>query len=301
MMKLFPVVAFILTGSLCCQAQQIRETRINEKKVIELNISNDNPCTVVWPFPLQSYSVSGGSVTSKPKEAPAAFFISYAENSPVMDLRALSEEEDKTTYMNVVTADNRVFVVRLKRDNLNFDSSVKLTDVSAASREVKTFTPQIGSALLERTNIYPLLQKADSPLIEGSEQHVMGKSHVFDNGVKLNIETAVKWGKPNMIVFNGTMESSKKVFYDRSSFIVQVGDKKMHASIIHASGVVEPGKVHPVQIGLSDYDYPEVRDLDMDENEFSFTVTFEDRPTELRPSLLPLPEWDEQPTVTPSK
>ena len=59
-------------------SQQIRDVKINEKEIINLTVSNENPCTIVFPFPLSSESVSGGSITANPEAEnnPAKFFHS---------------------------------------------------------------------------------------------------------------------------------------------------------------------------------------------------------------------------------
>ena len=276
-------IAILATASL--QAGLIRTPVLNFRAENILRVSRNEPLTVVMPFIMQQGAIAGGAITSNP-EQEAPFYIRASGGTAIFNLRALQEVGETT--INVIAPDNRVAVLRLIVDEKGNDSVVTYRDREgvAASRGEADYHPYNVSAYLERTFLYPLLRKADSELIVSSEEFGYEESiSELDSGVELDLKTAVRWDDPHprLVVFNSNLvnQTEEEFYYDRHSFEVLVGANRYRPAVSHSSGVIQGGGTHPIQLCLSENDYPDITNIDLSKNAISFALSFEpEAPTE---------------------
>lgn len=288
------------------EAGHIRDAILDAKRVNEVKVSSRDPLTLVLPFALGSSSVKGGDITSDPKQLPASYFINYTQGGKVVDLRALASHQAEPlppTHINIVNERNEVFVLKLVHSESENDSVVTFRgkgDIEEAA--AGDYTPQGMAAYLERTFTYPFLRKAESPLIDHSNEIGFNQQQDFANRVKLTLKSIVKWEDPhpNMLVFNGTLENptDKSIYYDRHSFAVLIGRTKMTPAIAHCSGVIPENASVPFQFALTRKDYPDLLAISLQDNTINFALTFEETRMVDNTLLPPLPK--ELP-VTPTK
>lgn len=296
MMFVFRVMLLIAAFGGSSTAGVIRKAVLDYDQENVLRISKNEPLTVIFPFALYAGSVAGGSITSNPEKIPAAFYLSYNEGSQAVVLRALKEGE--TTTINLLTADNRVAVVKLVAAEGINDSAVTFRHRGDGGAQTFDYNPVRMSAYLERTFLYPLLKKAKSNLIDHSEEFGYETESAFPNGTKFILESAVRWKDPHprCVVFNGRLvnETSHDIDYDRNSLSMKIGENQYRANISHAAGLVKANSTQPIQFAISEGDYPDITAIDLKRNRIDLTVSFEkpeETPIGVLPELgtLPLP------------
>lgn len=276
-MKTFLI--FTILGVASLTGGEIRSSALSFQAENILRVSRNEPLTVVMPFLLRQGAIAGGAITSNP-EQPAPFYIRVSDGTPTFNLRALKEEGETT--INVLSPENKVAVLRLIVDERSNDSVVNFSLRAGvpASQGLGNYHPKNISAYLERTFLYPLLKKADSELIVASEEFGFeNTSSRFPKGVSLELTSAVRWTDPHprLVVFNANLSNptNEEIYYDRHSFEVLVGANSYRPAVSHSSGVIQARESHPIQLSLSENDYPDITKIDLRENEIAFGLSFE--------------------------
>lgn len=274
-MKKIILLFMILVNALYAGA--IREVKLDSKKINIIYVSLKDPLSLVMPFDLIENGVIGGDITNDPSKMPAGFYINYQAGGKLIALRAL--KENAVTHINIVSDDNEVFVLRLKQSETEADSAITFKEKNLETITGEgTYTPQLFSAYLERTNNYPFLKIGESELIDNSDEFGLNTNQAFANGTKMKIDRVVRWNSPhpNVVVFNGTLTNptNQPIYYDRHSFSMKIGTAVFKANIAMASGVIPAGKTSPFQFGLSRKDYPQIMNVDLKKNTINYALTF---------------------------
>lgn len=294
------LLPFLLLLSMCppVLGGAIRKAVLDFDKENLLRVSKNEPLTVIFPFNLYAGSIAGGSITSNPEKIPAAFYLSYNEGSQAVILRALKEGE--STTINLLTADNRIAVVKLVAAEGTNDSAVTFRQRGEAGGRTDDYHPVRMSAYLERTFLYPLLKKAQSELIDQSDEFGYEIESAFPNGTKFVLESAVRWKDPHprCVVFNGRLvnTTAHDIDYDRNSLAMKIGQNQYRANISQAAGIIKANTTQPIQFAVSESDYPDITAINLKENRMDLALSFEKEPEipvgvlpDLLPPAVPIP------------
>lgn len=277
------ILLTLLLASSSLWAGNIREVFLDRETVNTVFVALDEPCSIVFPFPLEDGAVKPGDITHDPEQFPASFYFAYGSGAKAVSVRAL--KEGKSTLINIVRNDSEVYVIRLQHARAGVNDSVvtfNFDGLAGSSQRAKagSYHPVQLSAYLERTFLYPLLVKAKSELIDNSEEFGFELAFEFANSTKFDLKSAVKWKDPHprMIVFNGVLHNhhTHEVRYDRASWKVKIGSENYAAAISQSSGLIEAKGSSPVQIAISENDYPDIGAIDLEKNLIQFAVTFEE-------------------------
>ena len=292
------LLAAVLGGS--SSAGVIRKAVLDYDHENVLRISKNEPLTVIFPFALYAGSVAGGSITSNPEKIPASFYLSYNEGSQAVVLRAL--KDGQSTTINLLTADNRIAVVKLVAAEGTNDSAVTFRQRGDGGSQTFDYNPVRMSAYLERTFLYPLLKKAQSELIDQSDEFGYETESAFPNGTKFVLESAVRWNDPHprCVVFNGRLvnDTGNDIDYDRNSLAMKIGENQYRANISQAAGIIKANSAQPIQFAIAESDYPDITAIDLKRNRMDLALSFE-KPEETPVSVLP--DLGPAPPLLPSK
>lgn len=283
-----------LFSSLCLPALggAIRKAVLDFDKENILRVSKNEPLTVIFPFDLFAGSIAGGSITSNPEKIPAAFYLSYSEGSQAVILRAL--KDGQSTTINILTTDNKIAVIKLVAAEEVNDSAVTFRQRGASGGQTDDYNPVRMSAYLERTFLYPLLKKAQSDLINHSEEFGYETESAFPNGTKFVLDSVVRWKDPHprCVVFNGRLmnTTAHDIEYDRNSLAMKIGQNEYRANISQAAGIIKANSSQPIQFAISESDYPDITAINLKENRMDLALSFEKEPeipAGVLPDLLP--------------
>ncbi len=294
-----PVLCSILLFAACgsASAGAIRKAVLDFETENVLRVSKNEPLTVIFPFALFAGSIAGGSITSNPEKIPASFYLNYTEGSQAVILRALKDGE--STTINLLTTDNKIAVVKLVAAEGANDSAVTFRSRGEGGAQTSDYNPVRMSAYLERTFLYPLLKKAQSDLIDHSDEFGFESESAFPNGTKFVLESAVRWKDPHprCVVFNGRLVNTTQhdIDYDRNSLAMKIGENHYKANISQAAGIIKADSSQPVQFAIAESDYPDITAINLKGNRMNLALSFEKEP-EVPVGVLP----DLLPPVAPS-
>lgn len=244
-LRRFPLIACV--GLILASALHaaIRAYPLDERSVVGIRISRDEPTTCLFPGPLTA--LEGAGVAAKVEDAPAVL-LSYQAGAAFFSVRAL--RENASGALNVVFR-GKIYALSFVSGG-ETDRTVTFLDEPLAGANRPPLEVSAIRALLERAKQrekilaqYPALV----PAIAYAEPGSVTPYPTFT----VTVEEVSRFDVEDVLVFRLRLANpgDTAVRYDRQKLAVRVGAEVFPAALTDASGAIPPKSATSIYLAIT--------------------------------------------------
>lgn len=222
---------------------QIRMYPLDERSVVTVRLSKDEPTTCVFPRAIKA--LVGANVSMKTEENPGVL-LSHREGSEYFSLRAMKDEA--TGALNVLHQ-GRVYALAFVAGGAEPDRAVVFLDEPLAGGERPKPGLEAMRLLLDRAKQFDRLKEL-YPNVAVTAQRSRPGNKTFYRGFTAVVSDVIRFEAEDVTVFRIVLENAgpKPVQYDPQGLAVRLGFELFPAEYAEASGAIPPNAAVPVYL-----------------------------------------------------
>jgi hypothetical protein len=220
---------------------QIRMYPLDERSVVKVRLSKDEPTTCVFPGAIKA--LVGANVSAKADENPGVL-LSHPQGTEYFSLRAL--KDDATGALNVLHR-GRVYALAFVTVAEEPDRAVVFLDEPLAGGTRAKPSLEAMRMLLDRAKQFDRLKEL-YPGVAVTAQRSQPHNKTLYREFTAIISDIIRFEAEDVIVFRVMLENAgpKPVQYDPHGLAVRVGFEVFPAEYAEATGAIPPNASVPV-------------------------------------------------------